>query len=294
MFNKMLMISEISTSFPEMIKCIDGMRVLGTKDCLLVQNFNPKEVDEGISTYLNLKPMFDDNLKKQVEILELQGFNVQTRRVSGNQKNAINHIAESEACDLIVISRAKRSLLGSVILDGVTNHVINDSTIPVLLIRDPEYQNDDPSVPQKCDLNNHVLYLTDFSENAEIAFQYVKNMVEKGVQKVTILHVQDKSKIEPYVSERLSEFNEKDTERMEKLKKELLDIRAIDVDIQIPYGSPTAEAMRVIKDEEISLVVLGSQGRGFIKEVFMGSVSHNIVRHAPTSVLLIPGKREQS
>lgn len=292
MFNKMIMISEISTAFPEMVKCIGSMKTLGTKECLLVQGFNPKDVDDGVSTYLNLDSMFDDNLKKQTEILKVQGFEVTTRIVSGNQNNAINHIAVAEECDIIVINTAKHSLIGALFLDGVANNVINNSTIPVLLIREPDNANELGNLPLKCDLNNHILFPTDFSENADIAFEYVKNMVQKGVPKVTILHVQDQSKIEPYLTGRLTEFNEIDNERLLKLKEDLLAISDIDVAMLIPFGSPTSEIMKIIDEQKISMVVMGTQGRGFIKEIFVGSVSHNIARQAPTSVLLIPGKRE--
>jgi len=37
--------------------------------------------------------------------------------------------------------------------------------------------------------------------------------------------------------------------------------------------------------------VMGSQGRGFIGEVFLGSVSHQVVRRAPVPVLLVPTLR---
>jgi nucleotide-binding universal stress UspA family protein len=39
------------------------------------------------------------------------------------------------------------------------------------------------------------------------------------------------------------------------------------------------------------VIVMGSQGRGFISEVFLGSVSHQVVRQAPVPVLLIPALR---
>ena len=40
--------------------------------------------------------------------------------------------------------------------------------------------------------------------------------------------------------------------------------------------------------ESVSLTVMGSQGRGHLGELFLGSVSHNVARHAPVPVLLIP------
>jgi len=37
--------------------------------------------------------------------------------------------------------------------------------------------------------------------------------------------------------------------------------------------------------------VMGSQGRGFVSESFLGSVSHQVARRSPAPVLLIPAKR---
>jgi nucleotide-binding universal stress UspA family protein len=33
---------------------------------------------------------------------------------------------------------------------------------------------------------------------------------------------------------------------------------------------------------------MGTQGKGFIKELFLGSVAHNVARLAPCPVLLVP------
>ena len=289
MFNKMAIVSEISTAFPEMIKRIGGLKALGTKECLLVQCFNPKEVDAGISKYLDLISMFEENLKKQKQILTAQGFEVKTRIISGTQKNAINRIAVEEDCSVIVINFEKRTMMGALFFNGVANNIVNHSSIPVLLIRENRKYED---LPAPKELINHVLFSTDFSENADIAFQYVKEMAGCGVAKVTLVHVQDQSKIEPYLSSRLLEFNKIDQERLEKIKNELQTLGDIDVDVQIPFGVPTAEILKIINEQNISLVVMGTQGRGFVREVFVGSVSHNIARNAPTSVLLIPGNRD--
>jgi len=40
------------------------------------------------------------------------------------------------------------------------------------------------------------------------------------------------------------------------------------------------------------MVVMGSQGRGFIGEVFLGSVSHTVTRHSKVPLLLIPAIRQ--
>jgi len=53
-------------------------------------------------------------------------------------------------------------------------------------------------------------------------------------------------------------------------------------------GHPLPAILRVLESQDISLIVMGTQGKGFIKELFLGSVAHNVSRMAPCPVLLIP------
>ena len=52
------------------------------------------------------------------------------------------------------------------------------------------------------------------------------------------------------------------------------------------YGSPSLEILRIAEDLDVKLVVMGSQGRGYVKEFFLGSVSQNIARLSPSSSVL--------
>ncbi|MFW6129032.1 MAG: universal stress protein [Candidatus Aminicenantaceae bacterium] len=38
------------------------------------------------------------------------------------------------------------------------------------------------------------------------------------------------------------------------------------------------------REIKYTMIVMGSQGRGFIKEIFLGSVSNNVLRHATIPV----------
>ncbi|MCG2729893.1 MAG: universal stress protein, partial [Acetobacterium sp.] len=265
-------------------------RSLGTKECLLLQCFNPQDVDAGVSSYLTA--IFNENLQQQSDLLMEQGFAVKTKVVSGNIKNEVNRVALEEECSLIVVGAEKHSMIGGLFLGGIAYDVIYGSTKPILLVRDALRDEHEALTLATNDGIEHVLFPTDFSENADIAFTYIKELVKNGVKQVTIFHIQDESKINPYLLHRLIEFNEIDQGRLEKLKEDLLSLNDINVDIQIRFGSPTAEILKIVDEQQIQLVVMGTQGRGFISEIFMGSVSHNIVRHSSSSVLLIPGIRE--
>ena len=143
----------------------------------------------------------------------------------------------------------------------------------------------------RCDFSEHILFPTDFSENAKHAFTYVEQLVAAGAKRVTLLHVQDRTRIDPHLTHRLEEFNAIDRARLEGLKDMLQKNGNATIDIELCYGAPFVEIIRLIQERNVYLVVMGSQGRGFVEELFLGSVSHNVARHANTAVLLIPAKR---
>lgn len=107
-------------------------------------------------------------------------------------------------------------------------------------------------------------------------------------ERITLLHVQDKARIDPHLTHRLDEFNEIDRGRLEKMKELLQKKGDAVIKLELRYGSPFEEITRLVRERNVHLVVMGSQGRGFVGELFLGSVSHNVARHADAPVLLIP------
>lgn len=139
---------------------------------------------------------------------------------------------------------------------------------------------------------DRILFPTDFSDNAEHAFSTVKGLVANGAKHLTLLHVQDKEKISRHLADRLPEFDGIDRERLERMKNDLPGYTG-KVDCELSYGHPASDIVARARKGDISLVVMGSQGRGFVGEVFLGSVSHLVARQAPASVLLVPAIRSQ-
>ncbi len=199
-----------------------------------------------------------------------------TRIVSSNAKQEVNRIAEKEDYSLIVVGHS-HSKVRDTFLGGIAYNVIYCARKPALVV--PVQKKDDEYVCiRSAGFGEHILYPTDFSENADLAFSYVEDFVSQGAKHVTLLHVQDKARIEPYLRDRLEEFNRIDRSRLESMKESLSKKGNPVIDIELAYGAPYTEIMRMIREQDISLVVMGSQGRGFIQELFLGSVSHNVVR----------------
>ncbi len=137
----------------------------------------------------------------------------------------------------------------------------------------------------------HILFPTDFSDNAEHAFLHLEHIVRETGSRVTLLHVQDKTRIARHLEHRLEEFNRMDAERLEGMKLRLEQCGARAVEMEIPYGSPTQIILERARGNDFSLILMGSQGRGFIKEVFLGSVANHVARLAPLPVWFVPAVR---
>jgi len=290
MFSRIIVATDLSPASFAVVNCIGGLKTLGAKECLLLQCISMQEAASSALAYA--APVLDERLTRQRDSLAAQGFEVQTRVVPGMAKREINHIATTENYSLIVVGAQGHSLISEALLGGVAYGVIHNARKPVLVvpIELMEGEGEDCVRATRCDFLDHLLFPTDFSENAAVAFTYLEKAVADGARRVTLLHVQDKERLAPHLSDRLDEFNRIDQERLETLKARLEKLGSAEIDIALPYGSPLAEINRVIEERDVHMVIMGSQGRGFVKEVFLGSLSHNVARSSNAPVLLVPAK----
>ncbi len=286
MFSKALVATDLSPASLAVVGCVGGLRALGTSECVLVHCFDIRQV---VSFPQQIKEYIEGTLGEHKQRLEAQGFAATVKAVPGLPQVEVPRVAEKEGCSLIVVGSHGHNLGSEILLGSVAFAVIHHASMPVLILRLTTADNGQPTcVTGKCAFLDHVLYPTDFSDNAEHAFTCVQSLVKSGARRVTLLHVQDKTRLGKHLEHRLEEFNEIDRGRLERLKDQLEENGATDVRIELPYGSPTAEILERAREGRAGLVVLGTQGRGFIGELFVGSVSHNVARHAEAPVLLVP------
>ena len=291
MFKRIIIATDLSKASASLVNCLGGLKAYGTQECLLLQCVSMQESASVALSYS--ADVLDNILNDQKLILERQGFAVETRIITGSAKNEINKIAKEEDYSIIVVGAEKENYLKAHLLGKFAYDVISYAEKPVLLIRlsEKNIEGDVCIESVSCEIGNHILFPTDFSENAESAFEFLKKMVADGAKKITLVHVQDKAKIMPHLADKLEEFNRIDAERLENMKNTLMDCGNAEVDTIIRFGSPAVEILNLVKELNIQLVIMGSQGRGFVKELFLGSVSNNISRKTDASVLLIPAYR---
>ena len=57
---------------------------------------------------------------------------------------------------------------------------------------------------------------------------------------------------------------------------------------ELVHGNPAEEIIKRTLQGEFSIAVMGGQGKGIIKEIFLGSVANQVARLAGTPLLFIP------
>ncbi|MCE5315192.1 MAG: universal stress protein [Armatimonadota bacterium] len=290
MFSKVLLATDLSMASDKVVEYVKTLRALGCREVVLTYVIYVKHL-VGLSEAL--RDEASPRLDAQKAALEGDGFKVSVETPSGVPGVEITSLALDINCDAIVIGSHGHSLAREIALGGVATDVVHRAEIPVLVVRLEILAEDESACCRvmSTDVRSNVLYATDFSDNAERAFHYVEAFARNGCKKMTLVHVQDVSRIHPHLEHRLSEFNEIDRSRLERMALRLRDLGVTEVSIEIPYGAPAKEIVDLVRRGCFSIVVMGAHGLGFISDIFMGSVSHNVARLSQSPVLLIPPVR---
>ena len=289
MFSKMLVATDLSETSDRAVCALGNLKHLGAREAVLLHVFNIRDVGALADRLMEIaRP----SIERQRKTLEDLGYTATATMALGLPQIEINRQAEELDCSLIVVGEPGSTLTGEILLGGVASAVIHNAAKPVLLLRlRRREKKGEPCEAYPCDPLEHVLFPTDFSDNAEHAFAYVRKIASCGAKRITLLHVQDQARIDRHLKHQLEEFNRIDAGRLERLQKTLQEAGASRVDWELPYGSPKKEILSRIGKGDLSLVVMGSQGRGFLGEMFLGSVSHAVARHSTVPVLLVPAVR---
>lgn len=141
-------------------------------------------------------------------------------------------------------------------------------------------------------LFKEIVFCTDFSENANEAFQVAKDLAVQYGANLHIVHVLvTLTSPEPdffMSSETASEKGggQSAQDLMENLYvKELpKDQKA---DIHFLSGYPATEIIQLAKEKQADLIVMGARGETGLTHVLFGSIADRVVRKAPCSVLAV-------
>ena len=144
----------------------------------------------------------------------------------------------------------------------------------------------------------HIVFCTDFSENAESTFLAALDLAEKYTARLSVIHV-----MPPYMSpmvtgEEMILLEEPKKSLFLKLEERMqLDYgsrvgKAIPHELVVLDGHVSTEILRYVEENQADLVVLGAYGLSGMGLVIFGSVAKRVVHKAPCSVMIVRKEKE--
>ena len=144
-------------------------------------------------------------------------------------------------------------------------------------------------------LTNRILYCTDFSPNASLAFDYaIDAAVRRPGCMLYLIHVipaPDAQYWKTYLREDGIDVNQKAKDDIDaKINAEYRPRVPADVNFTTVFriGKAYVEIIDFAKTVDANLIVLGRQGGSAIESLFFGTVAEKVVKRAQCPVLVIP------
>ena len=201
--------------------------------------------------------------------------------------------AASMNADLLVIGTHGRSGFERLLLGSVAERVLRKASCPVLTV--PKRLPD--AVPAGPVLYKRVVCPVDFSDSSMHALKYAISMAQEADGQLTVLHVvahefENTANMETIAYDASMAVGDFLKERDEALRRCLqLAVAGVDeccsVDPLLTQGKPWREILRIARERQSDLIVMGVQGRGAADLLFFGSTTQHVVREAPCPVLTL-------
>ena len=208
-------------------------------------------------------------LRTAEEAFKEEGLQVEPLliRRSEDPADTILNLAKERPFDLIVIGNRAETQAERFELGSTSEKIVLYSKTPVLIVK------------RKTKISK-LLVAVDGSEQANKALKYASNLAMKFKAKVTLLHVSE-SKLANLEREAVRIVGEN------ILSDAATNFEGIDLDKRLEYGSPAQNIIKVARQENYDLIILGSRGLNSVKRYLLGSVSEDVSMHARRSVLIV-------
>jgi len=277
----------------EVLSCVLNFKKAGTEEIVLLHVIDvaklPMDKYEGysIQDVKRLTEIADVKMDEAVRLIEDAKLMAKKRIEVGVPYREILKVAKEEEVTLIVAGRQKRGLLGEIFIGSNTDRVIRYGNIPVHILKYPARCGAENK--QFCErMFRKIFYPTDWSDCAQEALRYIKALKSAGVEEVVVAHVMNEKAMRLQPSEKFREFEKVDKEKLETIKREL-EGEGFRVKTRLHVGTVRTDVIKIAREEDVSLIIMGTHGKGYVEGILWGSVSRNVVEYSDRPVLLIKG-----
>ena len=284
MFSKILFPTDFSKYAVKILDCIAGFP--GGREVILLhvieETLSPRGGGEiGGALFHDEK----NTLREETRYLEGLGRHLRVTpaiKISSDTAEAIIQTAEEKNVSLIVIGARGNSLVEGILLGSVSMAVVRRSSTSVLIMRHriaEGLQSD--TYEMFCPMIlSRVLCPVDFSRYSEHAVDQVCRTM--GVGEVILLYVVSRGE----TREEITACQQRAKERISAIRSRLAS-HGIRARMIVRTGSPAAEITKVAEEEDVSVIWLSSVGKGWFRELLLGSTADSVAINSRRPVMII-------
>ncbi len=279
MFEKVLLPTDFSPYARAVVRCVPS--IPGIREAILL-HVAPPGREKGSSV-----ESVRTQLAEEERVLQTGRFSVTARiETTGDAAAAILRIAESEEVSLIVIGARGKGILERILLGSVSSAVLRGARTNVLVMRHRVLDTlEGPRYEQFCPrIFSRILVPIDRTEAASAPLDLLPRLPGPG--EVILAHVVSPGDAPAVAPEVLQARTEDAEAELGRLREDLVR-RGLSVQVRVRAGLPTREIDRIAESEDVSLILMGSLGRGRADAVLLGSTAFNIVNTARRPVLVV-------
>ena len=211
------------------------------------------------------------------------------QRIELGATNAkILEMAEIEKVDLIVVGRKKRTALEKIYVGTHILDILRRSTIPVLMskyVAHYEWQGE-PLMRTNDRIWKRPLLATDWSEPSRRGLDAA--MALNGLaETILVTHVIGARRIKNVDAAGIKRLEEESTTRLQAYCRQI-EAAGMKSEYHLAMGRSVEEILKISRDFEASMIVMGRTGKDWFQEYWLGGVSHKVAELSELPVLLIP------
>jgi nucleotide-binding universal stress UspA family protein len=285
MFEKILFATDFSAYAKKTLDCIAGFP--GVRDIILFHGIEEVRSPRGGGDIGNTFFRTGENnlLREEKNRLENLSQNLRVTTVvktSSDTAGAIIETAEERGVSLIVIGARGNSLVEGILLGSVSMAVLRRSRTNVLIMRHKIIEEMKAKTYEMfCPMILfRVLCPIDFSRYSEGAIALLGRT--KGVREVILLHIVSQGETGAEIEDAVRKAKEQIEAIHSSVAAQGIDVRTI-----VRTGNPTFEITRIAEEEDVSLIWMSSHGKGWFRELLLGSTTYSVVMNAKRPVIII-------
>ena len=283
MFEKVLFPTDFSEYAQKTLECIG--EIPGIKELMLLHIVDATHPSKRGWTHgphiENAKILMEE--KK--EYLESIGLKVKVKVeviTAGEVYRTILENAEKENVSLIVMGARGKSPIKDLLLGSISTNIVRHAKTNILIMRYRLVEELEGVKHEKfCPMIfSKVLLPTDFSEPAGKTISFMKEI--NDIKEIDLLNVVSKGETKEEIEENVNEAKSKLSDIKDKLVK-----AGFAVKDHVRVGNLPEEIISTAEDNDVSLIAMSPHGKGWLKELLVGSTTCAVVRRANRPVLVV-------